>query len=99
MLVLSRKQDQWIHIGDNVRIKVQLIKGNNVRIGIEAPKEVKVLRGELEPYSNEIVLETERPKEVDKSGAKSVRAKAPSTHQLNPASPLGDFIRRNKTKC
>ena len=47
MLVLSRKQQQEILIGENVRITVLKVKGNTVRLGIEAPKDVRVVRGEL----------------------------------------------------
>ena len=47
MLVLSRKADQSIHIGDAIRITVVRIRGNRVKLGIEAPGEVSVLRGEL----------------------------------------------------
>jgi len=47
MLVLSRKADQSIHIGDEIRITVVRIRGNRVKLGIEAPGEVSVLRGEL----------------------------------------------------
>ena len=47
MLVLSRKQNQEIIIGDNIKITVVKMKGNTVRLGIEAPREVNVRRGEL----------------------------------------------------
>ena len=47
MLVLSRKLDQEIVIGDNVRIRVLKVKGNTIRLGVEAPDHVKVVRGEL----------------------------------------------------
>ena len=47
MLVLSRKLKQEILVGDNVKITVLKIKGNTVRLGIEAPREVHVVRGEL----------------------------------------------------
>ena len=50
MLVLSRKQKQQIKIGDDVVITVLQIKGGSVRIGIEAPREVHVMRGELEEF-------------------------------------------------
>ncbi|CAB4131300.1 CsrA RNA-binding global regulator CsrA [uncultured Caudovirales phage] len=46
MLVLSRNKDQSIHIGDDIVIRVLDIRGANVRIGIEAPREIKVLRNE-----------------------------------------------------
>ena len=47
MLVLSRKQNQSIIINDNIRITVVSIRGNQVRIGIEAPASVPVFREEL----------------------------------------------------
>ena len=47
MLVLSRKLNGGISIGDNVRITVVEIRGNAVRLGIEAPKEVPVHRLEV----------------------------------------------------
>ena len=47
MLVLSRKQNQEIVIGDNIKITVLKIKGNTIRLGIDAPRDVKVIRGEL----------------------------------------------------
>lgn len=47
MLVLSRKLEQEICIGDDIRIRIIKIKGNTVRIGIEAPGDVKVIRAEL----------------------------------------------------
>lgn len=47
MLVLSRKQGETIKIGDAITITVRRIKGNEVRIGVDAPKEVRVVRGEL----------------------------------------------------
>ncbi len=48
MLVLSRKLQEQIRIGDSIVITVLRIDGNKVRLGIEAPKETRVLRGELE---------------------------------------------------
>jgi carbon storage regulator CsrA len=48
MLVLSRKIDQEILINGNIKISVLKIKGNVVRIGIEAPDEVSIKRGELQ---------------------------------------------------
>ena len=47
MLVLSRKSTERIQIGDNVVVTVLEIRGNKARIGIDAPKEVHVLRTEL----------------------------------------------------
>lgn len=49
MLVLSRKADEKIQIGPNITITILQVKGMAVRIGIEAPNDVRVLRGELLP--------------------------------------------------
>jgi len=46
MLVLSRQRDESIMIGDNIVITVVDIKGDKVRLGINAPKEVPVHRQE-----------------------------------------------------
>lgn len=47
MLVLSRKVNETIKIGDDIEIRVLEVKGESVRIGIEAPKSMEILRGEL----------------------------------------------------
>ena len=47
MLVLSRKTRQQILIGDNITVTILLVKGQVVRVGIEAPRDVRVLRAEL----------------------------------------------------
>jgi len=47
MLVLCRKSQQQIQIGENIVVTVLQIKGQTVRIGIEAPRDVHVLRTEL----------------------------------------------------
>ncbi len=48
MLVLTRKQQQQIQIGDGITVTVLKVKGNTVRIGIDAPSDVKIVRSELE---------------------------------------------------
>jgi len=47
MLVLSRKCDQEIVVNGNIRIRIVAISGKTVRVGIDAPKDVNILRGEL----------------------------------------------------
>jgi carbon storage regulator len=49
MLVLSRKESQRIRLGDSIVVTIVKISGDKVRIGIEAPGDVLVLRDELEP--------------------------------------------------
>jgi carbon storage regulator len=50
MLVLTRKPGEKIHIGSGITITVLEIRGNKIRIGIEAPEEVTVLRAELSDW-------------------------------------------------
>lgn len=47
MLVLSRQRDESIIIGDNVIITIVDVRGDKVRLGIEAPREVSVHRREV----------------------------------------------------
>jgi len=51
MLVLSRKQNERIRVGDSVVVTVVRVSGDKVRIGIEAPADVRVLRDELDDDS------------------------------------------------
>jgi carbon storage regulator CsrA len=47
MLVLTRKLQQQIKIGEQITVTILRVKGNTVRVGITAPREVRVIRGEL----------------------------------------------------
>ena len=47
MLVLSRQSDETIIIGDNIRITIVEVRGDKVRIGIDAPRDVAVHRQEI----------------------------------------------------
>ena len=47
MLVLTRKLGEQLQIGDNVIVTISSINGNTVRIAVEAPRETRILRGEL----------------------------------------------------
>lgn len=48
MLVLSRKKNEWIDIGGGIAICIVEIRGDKVRLGIEAPKETPVHRREVQ---------------------------------------------------
>lgn len=51
MLVLTRKKTEVIQIGENIVVKIIATGKSSVKIGIEAPENVRVLRGELEPHT------------------------------------------------
>lgn len=53
MLVLTRKKQETIRIGDNITVTVLRIKGKSVRLGIEAPLQQSVLRGELTAFETD----------------------------------------------
>jgi carbon storage regulator len=51
MLVLSRKQGQQVVIGEDITVTIVAVAGNKVRLGIEAPEHIPVLRSELACWS------------------------------------------------
>ena len=53
MLVLSRKVGEKIHIGNDVLVEVRRISGNRVTLALRAPRDVRILRAELEPAASE----------------------------------------------
>ncbi len=55
MLVLSRKVDEKIVIGSDIVVTVLEIRGNRIRLGIEAPREVPVHRAELVPVHQKAI--------------------------------------------
>ena len=52
MLVLSRKRGEMIQIGDDIVIEVCRIDGDRVSVGVAAPKDVRILRSELERHDD-----------------------------------------------
>ena len=54
MLVLSRKETQRIRLGDSIVVTIVKISGDKVRVGIDAPADVLVLRDELEVRSGAV---------------------------------------------
>ena len=54
MLVLSRKQGEQLLIGDNIVLTINRISSNRVAIGIDAPKDIRIVRGELEVKEFEV---------------------------------------------
>src|SRR5271156_5334943 len=54
MLVLTRKTEQKIQIGDQITITILQVKGQAVKIGIQAPKDVRVLRSEVKAFDDPV---------------------------------------------
>ena len=54
MLVLSRKESERIRLGDSIVITVVRVSGDKVRLGIDAPPSVLVLREELQPHQEKL---------------------------------------------
>jgi carbon storage regulator len=59
MLILSRRESERVHLGDDIVLTIVRVNGDKVRIGVEAPSHIKILRTELELKSNESALDTE----------------------------------------
>jgi carbon storage regulator len=68
MLVLKRKEGQSIDVGDNVRVVLREIRGGHAKIGILAPKDVRVKRSEIEES-----VARENIKAVESSGDMKAR--------------------------
>ncbi len=69
MLVLTRKIGELIVIGDDIKIKIVEIKGKQVRIGIEAPRNVAVNREEIyKQKAAEKEVDTEETVDVPRTG-------------------------------
>ena len=67
MLVLTRKSNQSIMIGDDIEISVLAVMGEKVRIGIEAPRSVPVFRREVYVEIQEEGEESEERPDVDRA--------------------------------
>lgn len=61
MLVLTRKQGEKIKIGDNITVTVLGVRGGVLKLGIDAPPHVRILRGELSDWIGPEWAEEERP--------------------------------------
>jgi carbon storage regulator CsrA len=61
MLVLTRKSQEKIQIGENITITILRVKGQAVRVGIDAPRDVRVIRSEL-PTTDDHAEDHEEPR-------------------------------------
>jgi carbon storage regulator len=62
MLVLSRKIGEKIHVGNDITIEVRRVAGNRVTLAVEAPRDVRILRGELKEAAEAFEPETRQPR-------------------------------------
>ncbi len=77
MLILTRKKDEAIRIGEDIRIVLVQVKGGQVRLGIECPTEMRVLREEL--------YEAVRQENISALSASTEQARTLPKHpNLNP---------------
>ena len=84
MLVLTRKLMEKLYIGDDVCVTVVRLEGGQVRLGIDAPREVAVVRAEL----------LERPEPADTGVEPKPGLPAPMSLKTRPAETRGIGIRR-----
>jgi len=70
MLVLSRQKDESIMIGDNVEITIVDVRGDKVRLGITAPKEIPVHRREVYEAIQREKQEAEKGENAEKKNKK-----------------------------
>jgi len=78
MLVLTRKKSQLIQIGDNIVIKVIRTGPGTVKLGIDAPSDVRVMRGELDAKLTESYEEFATTDKAEKSSNGSSAAPSPA---------------------
>ena len=83
MLVLSRQRDESIMIGDNIVITIVDIRGDKVRLGIEAPTEIPVHRQEV---YEAIQRENLRASKLDPKDARNLGRPGSSSTNANPKS-------------
>ena len=95
MLVLTRKLREQITIGEDVTITVVRIKGSTVQIGIEAPRSIRVVRGELARLDARQLASGERPAE-DGHSPHQPAVPAGETRRHGRLAPL---VRRVSRRC
>lgn len=79
MLVLTRKPGQSIKIGDDITLHITRVRGNTIQIGIDAPREIPVLRNEIS-------------KRKSNSIGNLSPTSAPQLHLVTSGSELPDLI-------
>ncbi len=60
MLVLSRKESQRVRLGDSIVLTIVRVSGDRVRLGIEAPSDIVILREELDHEEEQELLKSQK---------------------------------------
>lgn len=106
MLVLSRKKQETIHIGDDITITVIRIKGKSIRLGIDAPSGYTVLRGELKQKDQEALVAAKNWTVEQPSGCKNSSVQVDVCHgsssqgmrkSAGRSQPLGTMLPRTRS--
>jgi carbon storage regulator CsrA len=84
MLVLSRKVGERIHVGDDIVLEIRRIAGNRVTLALDAPRHVRILRGELNVAAREFDA---RPAETRPSTPPVPAPVRPPLLEHGPAAP------------
>ena len=85
MLVLSRQKDESIMIGDDVEIIIVDVRGDKVRLGITAPKQIPVHRREI--YDAIQREKNEKKQEQEQQDKQEKELKAPQEQEQEPKAP------------
>lgn len=99
MLVLTRKLMEKIYIGDQICVTVVRVDKDQVRLGIEAPREISVLRAELAEKDRERLRPTQADQGARTAGSERCQGHAPvvpSAVRPPSISPRGNGIRRRE---
>lgn len=83
MLILSRKLDEKVVIGDNIIITVVAVSGETVKLGVEAPRDIKVYRAEV--YE-----------EIMKANIEAAKAAGTTPPDLKTLKDLEKLVKKNK---
>ncbi|MEI6240598.1 MAG: carbon storage regulator CsrA [Planctomycetia bacterium] len=94
MLVLSRQRDESIMIGDNIVVTIVDIRGDKVRLGINAPSEIPVHRQEVYEAIQRENLRASRLEPGDTQGIGRLAGRSPANGQPAPHNRPTDGPRR-----
>jgi carbon storage regulator len=89
MLVLSRKVGERIHVGENIVLEIRRIAGNRVTLALDAPRDVRILRGELEQSAREFRSEEKSNPSPLEAGASALAPTSVTILHSLPAEAVG----------